>query len=268
MTDKEDMFEKNEPNSGEEFLDEETPFESPVPDVDPDPIADLGNLSGDGPVISSATRGAKLAPRSSDMFHGMWASIFYSGRTTGKMVLVTSAARREGVSTIACGLGLTDSDVEGSPRVALVDFNLRNPAIHRMLGLREGPGLVEALADGLSPAEGAQKVNRNLDVFTVGAIGSRSLEVLRSDAVETFFAQLDEIYDYILVDSAAANHYPDAQVLGGVLKDVVIVVHSDFTPREAVAQAKKRIEAGGGRVAGIVLNMRTFPIPNFLYRIV
>jgi len=36
--------------------------------------------------------------------------------------------------------------------------------------------------------------------------------------------------------------------------------------REAVAQAKKRIESGGGKVVGVVLNMRTFPIPNFLYR--
>ncbi|MBN1942308.1 MAG: CpsD/CapB family tyrosine-protein kinase [Phycisphaerae bacterium] len=251
MTDMEDIFGENPPTSDGN-----------------DPIADFDDPSGASPVLAASPRGARLPGRASDLFHGMWASIFYSGRTSGKTVLLTSAARREGVSTIACGLGLTDSDVEGSPRVALVDFNLRNPSIHTILGLREGPGLVEALADGLSPAEGAQKVNRNLDVFTVGAIGSRSLEVLRSDAVEKFFAQLDEIYDYVLVDSAAANHYPDAQVLGGVLKDVVLVVHSDLTPREAVAQAKKRIEAGGGRVVGIVLNMRTFPIPNFLYRIV
>lgn len=244
----------------------DNPFD--IEDTD-DPVADVGELPEDDiPVVTSGLRGARLSPRASDVFHGMWASVFYSGRTTGKTVLLTGAARREGASTIACGLGLTDSDVEGSPRVALVDFNLRNPAIHKMLGLREGPGLVETLADGLTPDQCAQKVNRNLDVFTVGAIGSRSLEVLRSDAVETFFHQLNETYEYVLVDSAAANHYPDAQVLGGVLKDVVLVVHSDQTPREAVAQAKKRIEAGGGRVVGIVLNMRTFPIPNFLYRIV
>lgn len=251
MSDLEDMFEPNEPISA-----------AAAPSNDP---------SDDVPVLTlpaGSRRAPRLSGRASEMFHGMWASIFYSGRTTGKTVLLTSAARREGVSTIACGLALTDTDVEGGPRVALVDFNLRNPAIHRMLGLREGPGLVEALADGLSPAEAAQKINRNLDVFTVGAIGSRSLEVLRSDAVEKFFAQLDELYDQVLVDSAAANHYPDAQVLAGVLKEVVLVVHSDLTPREAVAQAKKRIEAGGGRVVGLVLNMRTFPIPNFLYRIV
>jgi protein-tyrosine kinase len=231
-------------------------------------VAEVGNLPDDVPVVSSGPHGTKLSPRASDLFHGMWASVFYSGRTTGKTILLTSAARREGVTTVACGLSLTDSDVEGSPRVALVDFNFRNPAVHNMLGLRESPGLVEALADGLSPDECVQKVNRNLDVFTVGAIGSRSLEVLRSEAVETFFDRMNETYDYVLVDSAAANHYPDAQVLGGVLKDVVLVVHSDLTPREAVAQAKKRIEAGGGRVVGLVLNMRKFPIPNFLYRII
>lgn len=252
MTEMEDMFDENEPKFEEN-----------------DPVAELGDLAGDLPTTGPTGSGhARLGGRAEDLFHGMWASVFYSGRTTGKTILLTSSARREGVSTIACGLGLVDSDVEGSPRVALVDFNLRAPAIHKILGLRESPGVVEVLADGLNAADAAQTINRNLDVFTVGAIGSRSLEVLRSDAVEKFFAQLHETYDYILVDSAAANHYPDAQVLGGVLKEVVMVVHSDLTPREAVAQAKKRIEAGGGRVVGLVLNMRTFPIPNFLYRIV
>jgi len=54
-------------------------------------------------------------------------------------------------------------------------------------------------------------------------------------------------------------------VLAGVLKEVVLVVHSDITPREAVGQAKKRIVAGGGKLVGLVMNMRTYPIPNFLY---
>ena len=215
--------------------------------------------SGPGP-------GASLRGRSEEIFRGMWASLFYSNRVTGKTVLITTSARGEGASTIACGLALSGSGPSGGARVVLVDFNLRAPALHKMLNLSQSPGLGEVLAGGQDIASAVQRVNESLDVLTVGSVEQRSLDVLRSDAVETFFQRLAETYDYVLVDSAAANHYPDAQVLSGALEEVVLVVNSDLTPREAVAQAKRRIESGGGKLAGLVLNLRTFPIPNFLYR--
>lgn len=218
------------------------------------------------PSGSSPSAHASLKGRCEEIFRGMWASLFYSGRTTGKTVLLTSSSRREGTSTMACGLALAGSGPAGGARVALVDFNLRAPAIHEILGVPQSPGLVEALGDGDDIARCSHRVNDALDVFPVGNIAARSLDVLRGDAMGRFFHRLGEEYDFVLVDSAAANHFPDAQVLGGVLKEVVLVVRSQQTPREAVAQAKKRIEAGGGKIAGIVMNMRTFPIPSFLYR--
>jgi protein-tyrosine kinase len=216
---------------------------------------------------SAPTGRVQLDPRCEELFRGMWASLFYSGRTGGRTIVLTGAGRREGASTIAAGLALSGSGPASAARVALVDFNLRDPAIHEIMKIPQQPGLAELLLNGVEEArEVARPVSANLDVYPVGGIAHRSLELLRSDAVHQFFDALADAYDYVLVDTAAANHFPDAQVLGGVLGDVVMVVNSDITPREAVAQAKKRIEAGGGRVVGVVLNLRTFPIPNFLYR--
>ncbi|MBS3821351.1 MAG: CpsD/CapB family tyrosine-protein kinase [Phycisphaerae bacterium] len=216
--------------------------------------------------VRRMARNAELKDKADDLFRGMWASIFYSGRMTGKATLVTAPSRNEGVSTIACGLAVAGSGPAGGARVCLVDFNLRAPAIHERLGLRQAPGLTEVLTGAEELHNVIQGVNESLDVVTVGTIGGRSLDVLRSDAVEEFFEILNDAYDYILVDVAAANHYPDAQVLAGVVGDVVLVTHADQTPREAVAQAKKQLEAGGGKLVGLVLNQRSFPIPSFLYR--
>jgi len=208
---------------------------------------------------------AQLDGKAEDIFRGMWASLFYSGRVTSKAVMLASAARGEGATTTACALALSGSGPAGGAKVALVDFNLRQPAVHKTLSLPQGPGLTEVLLGGQDIDSVARRVNDNLVVFTVGAIEKKSLGLLRSDAVRKFFDQLVEKYDHVLVDAAAVNHYPDAQVLAGVLKEVVLVVHSDITPREAVGQAKKRIVAGGGKLVGLVMNMRTYPIPNFLY---
>ncbi len=215
---------------------------------------------------SQSTAKAFLSAQAEDIFRGLWASLFYSGRTVGKSVLLCAADRREGATTIACGLALAGSTPAGADRVALVDLNLREPDIHRMIGARQSPGVAEIIADGTAPESAAQRINSGLDVYAIGDGGQRRLEVLRSDRLAEFLATLCDGYDRVLVDVASVNHYPDAQILAGAVKDVVLVAHTDHTPREAVAQAKKRLEAGSGRLAGLVLNLRTYPIPRFLYK--
>ncbi|MCJ7544474.1 MAG: CpsD/CapB family tyrosine-protein kinase [Phycisphaerae bacterium] len=216
--------------------------------------------------MEGAGRASLRAGQTDEVFRRLWASLFYSGRPVGKSVMVCAADEGEGASTIACGLALAGSTPAGSARVALVDFNLRGPTVHRLLRAPQAPGVSEILVQGLAPESAAQRVNTSLDFYAVGNPTGRLPEVLRNDKLSEFLSTLADGYDHVLVDVAAVNHYPDAQVLAGVVKDVLLVAYTDRTPREAVAQAKKRLESSGGRVVGLVLNMRTYPIPGFLYR--
>ena len=95
---------------------------------------------------------ASLSPRAQDTFSSLWASLFYSGKTSGNAVMVCSAVRQEGASTTACALSLAGSIPAGADRVALVDFNLRTPWIHRILKLKEGPGVSEIITESRDPA--------------------------------------------------------------------------------------------------------------------
>jgi capsular exopolysaccharide synthesis family protein len=209
---------------------------------------------------------AVLKRRAYDFFRGLWASLFYSGRTTGKIVLVCSPGRREGASTIACGLAIAGSEPAGVARVALVDLNLRMPNIHRMLRIEPDPGVAEVIADGEQPESIIRPNSPSLDVYPAGNVRGRVLEILRAKRLGSFLEDLASAYDYVLVDAAPVNQFPDAQVLAGAIKEALLVARTQRTPREAVAQAKKRLEAGGGRVVGLVLNLRTYPIPRFVYR--
>jgi len=210
--------------------------------------------------------GPSMHPRADETFRGLWASLFYSKRTSGRCVLICSADRGEGASTVAAALALAGSTPAGVARVALVDLNLRRPALHALLGMASSPGMAE-VATGACPLESVvQSVSPGLDLYAAGNVSKRALDVLRSGQLPALLATLAQAYDHVLVDVASVNQFPDAQVLAGILKDVVLVAHTERTPREAVAQAKKRLEAGGGRVVGLVLNLRTFPIPRFLYR--
>ena len=146
-----------------------------------------------------------------------------------------------------------------------MDFNLRAPNIHRILRVAQAPGVTEVIADGVAPESVAKPVGKSLDVYPAGAAAGRTLEVLRGERLGEFLGSLAKAYDYVLIDAAPVNQFPDAQVLAGAVGDVVLVARTERTPREALAQAKKTLEAGGGRVVGLVLILRSYPIPKFLY---
>ncbi len=208
---------------------------------------------------------ASIKPRAEGVFNGLWASLFYSGKSGSRSVLICSADRGEGASTIAAGLAVAGGMPHGASKVALADFNFRKPALHNIFDLPQSPGIVEAVLQNIPFDSIAIPVTEGLDIFPAGQANGKMLDILRSGAVEGFLAALTGKYDYVLIDTAAANHYPDAQILAGIVREVMLVSHTEHTPREAVAQAKKRLESGGGKVIGVVLNMRTYPIPKFLY---
>ncbi len=209
---------------------------------------------------------ASLAPKAREIFAGLWATLFGSRRDIGKSVLICSADRGEGASTIACGLALAGSAAAAGARVALVDFNLHNPSLHRLLGANPSPGLREILTRGLAPEAAAQRINESLDFYAAGDSLPDAQLVLAGPAIAEFLNMLADGYDHVLIDAPAVNRFPQAGVLAGIVKDVVLVAHTERTPLEAIAAAKNHLESAGATLAGVVLNQRTYPIPSFLYR--
>ena len=222
---------------------------------------------------------AELAPQAENVFRGLWTSLFYTSQTPPKSVLVCSSNPGEGATTIACGLAMVGSNNSGggpvetsdtapsAGRVVLVDFNLRSPAVSDMLNIANGLGVSNVLAGQKDLGEALQHVGPGqLDVLIAGSECSKVLEILRVERVRSILEELQRRYDYVIVDAAPVNQYPDAQVLAEVVESVVLVARCQQTPRETLLQAKKRLQVGGGKVAGVVLNMRTYPIPRFVYR--
>ena len=200
-------------------------------------------------------------------FDGLWASVFYAPASPPKSVLVCAANHKEGSTTVACGLALAGMSQSAGGRVLLADFNLRTPMVHKLMRLPGGPGLSDVLLGQCSLDEALQPINSApLDVLTVGGQADRVVDVLQSQRVGELMEQLAQRYEHAVFDAAPANTYPDAQVLAGTVGSVVLVAESGRTQREAVAAAKRRLESASGKVLGVVLNKRTYPIPKFLYR--
>ena len=209
---------------------------------------------------------AVLTPKVESVFRGLWASVFYAPTDPPKSVVVCATNPGEGATAVACGLALAGAGREERSRVVIVDLNLRSPAVDRRLRLTNGSGVSDVLTGAAELDAALQRVGPGrLDVLTAGKAQDSLLEVLKTDGLRRLMDELTARYDQVVVDTASVNQNPEAQVLAELVGGVVLVARYRHTAREALLQAKRRLEAGGARVLGTVLNQRTYPIPRFLY---
>ena len=159
---------------------------------------------------------------------------------------------------------LLTSQVRGS--VCVVDCNLRAPGLHQQFGVENQPGLSDALLGSGSVREYTQRLSRNLWLMSSGAQTRNAQDMLGSERMRVRLSELRAAFDYVLIDAAPLNSYNDAIVLGGLSDGVLLVLKAHSSRRETAQKALQELHTSNVRALGAVLNQRTFPIPDSLYK--
>jgi len=150
-----------------------------------------------------------------------------------------------------------------SASVCLVDANLRAPRLHEQFGVANHHGLSDAL---LQPEPIEHFVSRlsppNLAILSCGGVIDSARTLLTSNRMSARLAELRAIFDYVLIDASPR----DAAVLAGASDGLVLVLKANSSRKETVRNAVRQIQAANVKILGAVLNQRTFPIPEGLYR--
>jgi len=227
------------------------------------------------PVDTAASQASEVKchvrEQSEDELGQLWGNVFFSAEhPPPKAIIVTSARPRDGATQIATALAMIGAEASRERRIALVDFNLRDPGIANVLDIPVEPGLTDVLDARCSLEAAMQDVTlkngNQLHVLPSGPPVDKPLGLLKSRQVQSLIGQLQDRYDHTIIDMAAANAHPDSQVVGALVDGALLVARAGETPRETVAAAKKRLDLAGVRWLGLVLNQRSDPIPGFLYR--
>lgn len=170
-----------------------------------------------------------------------------------RSVTVTSCLPGEGKSTTTINLALALADA--GVRVALVDADLRRPAVADQLGLEGSAGLTTVLVgrahldDVLQPWGGT-----SLTVLTAGQVPPNPSELLGSRAMSTLLAELTARVDVVLIDSPPLLPVADAVVLSTLTEGTLLVAQSHRVHRQQLGEGLAALEAVGARVLGVVLN--------------
>jgi len=151
--------------------------------------------------------------------------------------------------------------------VCVVDCNLRSPRLHQQFGLENHHGLSDALHSSDPVRQYAHQLSRtNLWLLSCGSTADNWQTLLASDRMRQRLTELRAAFDYVLIDATPLSICNDAIVLGGLADGVVLVLKANSSRRETARQALHELRAANVPIFGAVLNQRTFPIPDKIYR--
>jgi succinoglycan biosynthesis transport protein ExoP len=157
------------------------------------------------------------------------------------------------------------TNVPGS--VCLVDGNLRKPSLPEFFGVSNHHGLTDSLRNTGAIREFAKKLRLdNLWLLSCGSLAADSSVLLNSELLKTRMAELRAEFDYVLIDSPPLSRYSDGMVLGQLADGVVLVLEANATRREVAMRVADSLRTKDIKVLGAVLNKRTFPIPDAVYK--
>lgn len=78
--------------------------------------------------------------------------------------------------------------------------------------------------------------------------------------------QLRARSQFVAIDCPALSASSDCISLASLVDGIVLVIEADRTKKSQIANAQCRIEAAGGKILGMVLNKRRYPVPDSIYK--
>ncbi len=184
-------------------------------------------------------------------------------QTPFKAIMITSPCPGEGKSTTAINLAATLGELGYS--VALVDADLRQPSLSRMLPPGTQRGLTELLRGSQSIDTGAPSMTISPDgkgakrgsdfaFIPSGDLVDDPAAMLSSARAREFVGRLKERWDYVLFDSPPLLLVSDNVLFATSLDGVILVAKAGQTTRRDLLRAKELLEERGAHILGVILN--------------
>ena len=167
-------------------------------------------------------------------------------------LVVTSARPAEGKSTTAYSVALNLARV--GKRVLLIDGDLRNPSMHRVVGVENERGMSNLLSGSADLAAVVQRTQQeNLFFIPCGPLPPNPAELWGGDRLHQFLAEARNNFDHVVFDGPPVLGFADAPMLASAVNGVLFVLESRGTRRGQARGALRRIQVGRAHLLGAVL---------------
>jgi len=173
----------------------------------------------------------------------------------------------EGTSTIAREFARISSTRIGKS-VLLLDGDRHQATQKHFFALKSEYSWIDALVRAESVDDALNQIGDSKLFVSPSCNSSTSTpEIFDSPRFESFWRNLRDRFDLILIDSPPLTISPDGLAIASRVDGVILVLEAEKTRWQTAKNVKDSIARVGGNVLGIVLNKRRYYIPPAIYNL-
>ncbi|MCB8882203.1 hypothetical protein ACELLULO517_18295 [Acidisoma cellulosilytica] len=161
----------------------------------------------------------------------------------GSVILVTSAERGEGKTSVAAAVALRAAG--DSLRVLLIEGDLHRPSLAEDLKMGKGLHGLEAAVSGKLHRESFLEIHAETKLHCLFARGAapNAITFLDSRGFRRLVEDARSVYDLVVIDGPPLLRVPDPLVLSRLADRIIWVVRAERTPQRIIVEALKRLPA-------------------------
>lgn len=149
---------------------------------------------------------------------------------------------------------LAISFVKANNRVLLVETNIREPILHKILNLNEpANGLTNYIAGNVDNLESIVQHNSNVNnlfFLSAGTLPPSPSDILDSEKMRQFIRQLEDQYDLVLYNLPPFKAFADALIISNYLDGNILVANASLTTVNDILHTQKVLAKNNIKLLG------------------
>jgi capsular exopolysaccharide synthesis family protein len=180
-----------------------------------------------------------------------------------KKVLITSTIPQEGKSMVSANLACTLAR-RTQQRILLVEGDLRRPSLSQLFGFEKHPGICEWLQGERKLTESIYYLEGvGLCFLPAGSTPRNPLELLQSGGLSEIMNQLNERFDWIVIDSPPVMPLADTSLWMRLADGILLVVRQGTSDKRQLVRGLEALESK--KMIGALLNGSKAPARSDYY---
>ncbi len=169
-----------------------------------------------------------------------------------RILQITSAMAGEAKTTFATQLA--KSLARAHRHTALVDFDLRFPALHAVFDMPPGSGTCELLRGELKVDDVLRSTELDhLQLILAGHCDRAALEALTERSMDALVGRLRDSFEFVIIDSSPVLPVVDALLVAQRADATIVTALRDVTRTPYLEEATTRLRQVGATIMGAVI---------------